>query len=243
MKLTQIGDTYFINKTKPFEPSRIKTDFIEKSFEFAYSMTFGEGHHRNHRTGGSEQRTALDIFRNTLQGKIAESVVFESLKTEGIACDPIDYSIHGKGIWDDADISYKDVKISVKSAAHFSNLLLLETQDWNKDGAYKPNNQVSKIATYYNYFVLVRIKPNTKSMFRTVMTKAELQEEIFSKKWYCDIPGCCSLKTLRYLIANDYVLPQNALLNGKIKMDAENYYIQAKDLKSINELIDILKST
>jgi len=43
------------------------------------------------------------------------------------------------------------------------------------------------------------------------------------------------------VIDNKYVLPQNSLLNSKIEMDAENYYIQAGDLKSITNLIKKVK--
>ena len=140
MKLTQYGNSYFINYKVIFNPKPVKPSIINKSFQFANEMAFGEGHHRVHRTGGTEQRSTLDIFRNTLQGKIAEAVVHEKLATNGILCEPIDYHVYGEGVWDDTDLDYNGTKISIKSAAHFSNLLLLEAEDWNKDGFYKPNN-------------------------------------------------------------------------------------------------------
>ena len=83
MKLTQYGNIYFINSKVIFNPKPVKPSIINKSFQFAYEMAFGEGHHRVHRTGGTEQRSTLDIFRNTLQGKIAEAVVHEKLATNG----------------------------------------------------------------------------------------------------------------------------------------------------------------
>ena len=45
---------------------------------------------------------------------------------------------------------------------------------------------------------------------------------------------------LKHLISNGFIIPQNAMLNGWMKMDASNYYCQAGDLKSINELIIFL---
>jgi len=54
---------------------------------------------------------------------------------------------------------------------------------------------------------------------------------LVSIDWYYDIPGYCTLLTLKYIINEGYILPQNALLNGKTKMDAENYYIQSGSLR------------
>ncbi|WP_411894099.1 hypothetical protein [Winogradskyella sp. A2] len=241
MKLTQYGNIYFINSKVIFNPKPVKPSIIEASFEFAYQMAFGSGHHRNHRTGGTEQRSVLDIFRNTFQGKIAEGLAFEVLAEQGILCEPIDYSIHGKGVWDDTDLAYCGTKINIKSTAHFSNLLLLETEDWDMDGTYKPNNN-SEATSLYNYFILVRIKPSTISLFNNKVDKEVLKHEIDQQDWAYDIPGCCSLKTLKHIITNDYVLLQNSMLNGKTKMDAENYYIQTGSLKSIDLLIANLKS-
>jgi hypothetical protein len=46
--------------------------------------------------------------------------------------------------------------------------------------------------------------------------------------------------TLMHLIKNNYILPQQALLNGKIKMDATNYYIQSGDMREIEELFRVI---
>lgn len=243
MKLTQYGNIYFINSKVIFNPKPVKPSIINKSFQFAYEMAFGEGHHRVHRTGGTEQRSTLDIFRNTLQGKIAEAVVHEKLATNGILCEPVDYGVYGEGVWDDSDLDYSGTKISIKSAAHFSNLLLLEAEDWNKDGIYKPNNDNSEASAQYDYFVMVRINPSTNVLFNDEMDSESLKTDINNQNWMYDIPGCCSLNTLKHLIVNDYVLPQNAMLNGKTKMDATNYYIQTGSLKSIDRLISNLKET
>ena len=241
MKLTQYDNNFFINSKVLYNPKPILSTIVDASLEFAYEMALGDGHHRVHRTGGTEQRSTLDIFRNTLQGKIAEAVVHEKLATNGILCEPIDYHVYGEGVWDDTDLDYNGTKISIKSAAHFSNLLLLETEDWNADGSYKPNSNNSESASYYDYFVLVRVKPNTNILFTDELDKESLLNEVEKQNWMYDIPGCCSLKTLRHLIANDYVLPQGAMLNGKTKMDAENYYIQSGSLFDVEKLILNLK--
>ncbi len=242
MKLDKDGDKYHTSKKVSFKPSIVNAEIIDLSFEFAYEIAFGSGHHRNHRTGGQELRAPVEIFRNTFQGKIAEGVFYNYLSENDIHCDKVDYSIHGKGVWDDTDIVYKEKKISIKSAAFFSNLLLLESQDWDSEGRYLPNLLNNEGTDFYNYFVLVRIKPNTNSLFKGAISKQELRNEIDSNKWYYDIPGCCSNITLKFIIKNNYILPKNSFLNGKTRMDAENYYVQCAELKNITQLINILKN-
>lgn len=242
MKLDRDGDKYYAHKKVSFKPSAINSHIIDLSFEFAYEMAFGSGYHRKHRTGGQELRTPIEIFRNTFQGKLAEGVFYSYLNQNHIHCDKVDYGIHGKGMWDDTDIVYKEKKISIKSIAFFSNLLLLESEDWNAEGRYLPNLLNTEGADFYDYFVVIRIEPNTNSLFRGSIFKQDLRDEIDNTTWHFDIPGWCSAITLQFLIKNDYLLPKNALLNGKTRMDADNYYIQCGDLKSITELINILKA-
>lgn len=242
MKLDKDGDKYYTRKKVPFEPSLVNAHIIDLSFEFAYEMAFGSGHHRNHRTGGQELRAPLEIFRNTFQGKIAEGVFYNYLSENAIQCNKVDYSIYGKGVWDDTDIVYKNKKISIKSTAFFSNLLLLESQDWDSKGRYLPNRLNNEGADFYDYFVLIRIKPNTNALFSHSTSKQDLWNEIDAHKWFYDMPGWCSHLTLKFIIKNNYILPKNSFLNGKTRMDAENYYIQCGDLKNIIELKKILQN-
>lgn len=242
MLLKKEENNYHINRKKKFTENTISTDVINLSFDFAYQMAFGEGHHRAHRSGGKEFRTPIEIFKNTFQGKIAEIVLYNYFLDHGVQCKNVDYTVSGKGSWDGADLECNNTKISVKSAAFFSNLLLLETKDWDANGRYIPNLENPDVADFYDYFVLVRIKPNTNSLFNGLTDKAALKKEIETNKWFYDIAGCCSLTTLKFIIENNYILPQNALLNGKIKMDAENYYIQSGNLKKIDDLLKTLKS-
>jgi hypothetical protein len=241
MKLDKNGDKYYTSKKVCFRPSLVNAEIIDLSFEFAYEMAFGSGHHRKHRTGGQELRAPVEIFRNTFQGKMAEGIFYNYLIENNIHCDKVDYSIHGKGVWDDTDIVYKEKKISIKSAAFFSDLLLLESQDWDSEGRYLPNLENKERTYVYDYFVLIRIKPNTNSLFKGAISKQDLRHEIDSNTWYYDIPGCCSNLTLKFIINNNYTLPKNSFLNGSTRMDAENYYIQCVDLKNITQLINILK--
>ena len=47
--------------------------------------------------------------------------------------------------------------------------------------------------------------------------------------------------TLKYLIEKNFVLPQNSLLNGKTKMDSENFYCQLGGMKNIASLPNLLR--
>lgn len=241
MKLDQKDNSYFITLKKSFEENAIHPVFAKQAFDFAYEMVYGEGFHRMKRSGGEWNRTPLEIFQNTFQGKLAEIVLYENLKCHGIEVEKPDFSIHGKGIWDEADLKANGKFICVKSAAFFSNLFLLETKDWNSEGMYIPNHDLSKTAVY-DYFVLVRIKPDIKNILRGISeTKENLSHEIEKVIWLYDIPGCCSVKTIQHVINYQYVIPKNALLNGTTKMDAENYYIQSGDLFHLEDLYSGLR--
>ncbi|PVX52293.1 hypothetical protein C7377_0603 [Balneicella halophila] len=249
MKLFASENKFFITNVKPFMPEAISEENIVNSYEFAYQMTFGSGHHRNHRSGGQNNRKNGELFGNTFQGKLAEYVTYNKFKDEGLA-DIIlpDVSVHGRGIWDDTDLEYRGKKINIKSCAFFSNLLLLEQKDWNQDGQYIPNlnNGASK---NYDYFVLVRIKPDIKRLLQKEQLlysnkneKSKISKIISCNNWYYDFAGVCSRETIKYIIANNYLLPQDALLNGTISMDASNYYIQSGSLKNISVLINTLRN-
>lgn len=241
MKLKQEDNSYFITSKKSFEENAVNPVFIKQAFDFAYEMVYGEGFHRDRRSGGQLNRTPLEIFQNTFQGKLAEMVLHKNLKLQKIEVEEPDFSIHGKGIWDETDLKANGKFICVKSAAFFSNLFLLETKDWNSEGMYIPNYDISKTAVY-DYFVLVRIKPDIKFILKGVFeTKENLWQEIKKIIWTYDIPGCCSIKTIQHIILNQYIIPKNALLNGKTKMDAENYYIQADKLFDLDRLYFSLK--
>lgn len=241
MKLTKHLNNYSLTSRKSFACITVDKAIIEQSFDFAYEMAHGKGFHRNCRSGGQSARSQSEIFQNTFQGKMAEGILYENLKKQDIETEIPDFSIHGKGIWDDADLKANGKTICIKSATFFSNLLLLETKDWNSEGCYVPNITHEDASHSYDYFVLVRIKPDIKLVLKdTVADKDVLLQKIQAETWLYDVPGCCSIKTIRHIIANGCLLPQNAMLNGKTKMDASNYYIQAGLLFPIEVLYEAL---
>jgi hypothetical protein len=251
MKLTYNSkyNSYSVNKYKSFNSTEILVGDLRNIFDFAYEMCFGEGHHRNHRTGGQYDRKNGEMFCNTFQGKLAEVVLYNLFISNGINCDGPDFGIYGKGVWDDSDLVINGKKINVKSVAHFSNLLLLETKDWNSLGQYIPNLNAGSTSTY-DYFILVRIQPDIKKILRNnryfyanEVEKEKLEEVIFSEIWKYDIAGYISNDELIEVVKNKDIIPQNALINGRIPLDAENYYVQSGDMRDIIDLVKILLSS
>ena len=250
-KLRQDGNKYFIDTKKNFNSvNRFKDETIDKVFEFAYAMTFGNGEHRDHRTGGTMSRKKGQIFINTFQGKLSElgvyNAFFQSNKEAYHKLSEPDFAVYGLGEWDDSDIELGKIKFSIKSTKFYGNLLLLETKDWSEKGEYIPNLNIDKNCIY-DYFVLVRIKPDgekmmsaNKLLYSNNIDKAELYSLIKSEKWEYDVSGYITNEDLKFLINNTFILPQNSLLNGKIPMDAENYYIQSGDMRDFQQLVSSL---
>ncbi len=247
-RLREEENRYFIERKKLFQAENIfKTKTIKRVFDFAYAMTFGEGEHRDHRTGGSMRRKKGQIFINTFQGKLSELGVYNDFfKNNQEAYHKLskpDFEIYGLGEWDDSDIIFDEVKFSIKSTKFYGNLLLLETKDWNQEGEYLPNKNSHK-NSIYDYFVLVRIKPDgerlmsaNRFLYSNELNREALYNMISQENWAYDIPGYITHEDLKYLIHHDFRLPKSSLLNGKIPMDAENYYLQSGDLRDFQELI------
>jgi len=248
MKLKQTSKSYFVNSKKNFEAKKIDFYTVEKCFSFAHNMIWGDGHHRVKRSGGQQLRTKGEMFANTLQGKIAEYIVYQEFTQHGFSdIEEPDTNIHGEGTWDDTDLTYKELKINIKSAAFFSDLLLLETKDWDSDGNYIPNKK-NDASQQYDYFILTRLKPDLKYLlkskhllFSNDVTIDQLKKLVFNEQWFYDVAGVCSLRSIKYVIKNKYILPQGALLNEKTSMDADNYYIQSGSLQNIDCLFNELK--
>lgn len=249
MKLTHekktYGDYYFVNNPRPFNGNAINKSDIEKVLNFAYSMCFGEGHHRLTRSGGQYSRKNGEKFCNTFQGKLAEVVLYNHFKVNSIECNEPDFGVYSEGIWDDSDLEIQNKKINIKSASSQSNLLLLETKDWTQDGIYIPN-LTNRLTHRYDYFILVRINPDAKKIFRNQrlmfsneISKTVIEELIFSSTWTYDIAGYCNNEDFKKAISNKNILPQNSFLNKYTKMDAENYYIQCGSMNNIEEFIKI----
>jgi len=246
-RLKQTERSYYITNGTNFIGDQIDPDHINQAMDFAHEMVFGSGFHRNHRTGGQHSRKKGELFCNTFQGKLSEIILHNYLKKERIDVGTLDFGIHGQGVWDDADLTVHRKHLSIKSVAFFSNLLLLETKDLDLQGNYIPNLEYNDIAKY-DYFILIRIKPDLKGIFRknrlfysNDIDKSKIVNLVNGQNWQFDIPGYIDHYQLLKMMDGRYILPQNAFLNGKIKMDAENYYVQTGDMNTIGNLVKSLK--
>ena len=239
---------YFITKKISFHNDFfLEKDDLLKSFSFAYSMTFGnDGTHRNHRSGGTHKRKNGEIFINAFQGKMAEFAFYRLLLNNNIDCPNPEIDTWGAGVWDSSDFIVQGKKINIKSTKFYGNLLLLESKDWNNDGAYIPNLNTKEIS-FYDFFILLRIKPDGEKIMKAnrfyysdKVHEENLKNIIFSQNWEYDFPGFITHRDLKTVIAGRQILPQGAMLNGNTRMDAENYYIQCGDMQPINSLLSKL---
>lgn len=251
MKLTYskegYKDFYHSNSKRNFVGTQVRVTDVKKAFDFAYEMCLGTGHHRAHRTGGQYDRSNGEKFCNTFQGKLAEMVLYNYFKSQLLDVNEPDFGIYGEGVWDDSDLEIKGRKINVKSAAFFSNLQLLETRDWNSKGEYIPN--LNSGTSKYDYFILVRVKPDLKGVFRdnnlftgNSFDRTQIESIVMEQSFATDISGYITHLDLVTVITNRDILPQNSWLNGKVRMDAENYYIQCGDMRTIPNLVTELKA-
>ena len=233
---------------KKFEPlPSIEQENIEKCFSFAYKMSFtGDGYHRSYRSGGTHNRRNGEIFINTFQGKFAEYCLFNLFRQKNISVKEPDMSVHGLGIWDSVDLIAGEKKINIKSTKHYGNLFLLETKDWDNHGRYVPNIN-SNEHTEYDYFILLRVKPDCEKIMKSeklyytdYIESDVLQKIICSHIYEFDVPGFISRDELVKVVKKGNILPKGSLLN-KTKMDAENYYIQVGDMNDIAHLYTLLR--
>lgn len=245
-RLENKNNAFTVSNKKPYtEDGVLKPKTIDTVFDFAYKMAFSEeGEHRDHRSGGSYQRKNGEIFANTFQGKIAECAACNFFYKIDPSVYP-DFSVCPLGEWDTVDLKVKGKEIAVKSTKHFGQLLLLETKDWDENGRYIPNTE--KETNTYDFLVLIRLNPSCEDVLKkqrllySEHTDRETLHRIISEqKWSYNYAGFITRSDLIYIIKNKYILPQGALLNGKTLMDAENYYVQAIDLRNISEITGLI---
>ena len=237
-----------VSKKKYIPYHFFKEKSIDKAFNFAYDMSFGfKGEHRKYRSGGSINRKNGEIFINTFQGKLAEMGIYNVFYKNKMNIDEPDFETYGLGTWDKYDFKAGDKKISVKSTKNYGQLMLLETKDWTLDAMYKPN--IFNENSFYDYFILVRIAPSGEDimkherlLYQNECDKESLHKIILNKKWSYDIPGFITHDELEYIIKNNYIIEKNAILGIKTKMDAENYYIQAGEMHSIDEIFVLINN-
>lgn len=243
-----VGNSYYVQNKRPFKAYKsMLYEDKKECFDFAYNMSYAKrGEHRDLRSGGKMHRTLGQIFINVFQGKMAEFALYRYLKEKKIDVEKPDVEEYGLGKWDSFDLGCQGKHFSVKSTKSFGDLLLLETKDWNMNGEYIPN--LSEGTAKYDYTILVRFEPDGERIMRQnhLLYQKEyeipgniyevLVEKIYTQEWMYDFPGFIYYSELVNMIREKMIIPQNALLNGKTKMDAENYYFQTGNMHSMVEI-------
>ncbi|MCK3895053.1 hypothetical protein HCC09_07870 [Streptococcus suis] len=223
-----LTDIRTLSKKKEFKGEKVPSEVISQCFNFAYSMAEGQLH-RETRTGGEHSRTQLEVFWDTFRGKIAESFAYFYYKNLGVEISDLDFNIYPRGKWDSFDMTVNGNIISVKSTKHFGQLLLLEFDDWNGNGHYVPDPQIN-----YDYFILVRTKIKSGNDFDkgNLPDKTTLSSYCLNLDIEGEITGALSHKDfVNQIIKFKYIIKKGQLLQGKIPMDATNYYVHAGDLE------------
>jgi hypothetical protein len=240
-KMRIFGNDFSVNRKVPFKQmGTFKLSTTTSVIQFAYDMTFGaKGEHRHTRSGGSVYRNNFEIFANTFQGKLSEFAVANLFFKHKDFKAP-DLTTHSRGIWEDVDFLIGEYAIAVKSTKHYGNLLLLEKQDWNSQGHYLTASGSPRI---YTHIMLVRIKPDIEEIIRSLNPNS-LNQELFNPlkskileiEWSYDIPGFIESKDLYQVINANNIITKGARLNLAVTIDADNYYVQAGDLRKIATL-------
>lgn len=242
-RLSNQRGTYYVTKKTSYQSNgTLKPQTVKLVFDFAYKMAFtDEGAHRRNRSGGSHKRRNAEIFANAFQGKIVECAACNLLFRLDQSICP-DFSTHPLGEWDTVDLTVNGKEIAVKSTKHYGQLLLLETKDWNSNGQYVPN--IGNGVSSYDYIILIRLKPSCEDILRKhrllyldSINRDELFQLVSGQAWSYNYTGYITNADLLQVVRERYILPQGALLNGSTQMDAENYYVQAGDLRNVSSLL------
>ena len=206
-------------------------------------MTFNnDGEHRSYRSGGSLNRKNGEIFCNTFQGKLAEFAVYEDLKRNNFDTSRPDLKKYKLGIWDIYDLNLKEKTLQ----SNQQNILVIYY-------CWKKKTGMIKLITYLiqikktDIFIFVRIFPDISSTLKKLRifysnsidkdTREKLFLEIKKIEWSYDIPGFITRNDLIDIINLKYIIYKNKFLNSiKVKMDANNYYIQSGDMREMSEI-------
>ena len=250
LKLTKLkidGNNYTIEEDDktPFTSIRFfpKEQIID-CLNFAFNMTFGKKGEHNPKlaSGGDYIRPQLEIFEKAFHGKLAEFGFYNEYKSlyPKRYISPPNLETWEIGKWDFTDFTIKDgdktYNVAVKSSTQKANLLLLETKDWDHNGIYK----YGKVK--YSVIVFVRIESKLKyeNLIKFEDDTYKFDEYFFEKInsgnlyfIYYDIPGFITRKDLIDVIKEKQIIKRFSTLNKKTIIIAENYYVVAKDLRSI----------
>jgi len=220
---------------KKFSPNVLLLErHLEECLNFAQEMAFGSGYHQAASFAGKGNlRPPRQIFRDTLQGKLAEIAIHTYLYRNQIATDQYpDFSIWGKGIWEDSDFTLQNgrFRVSVKSTKHFGNLLMLESNRYNQKGFYLESVDC-QLPIQHDFIFLVRVK-GIDHQIKQVYQLSEIA---------CQVTGFLTHADFQHIIAQNHSLPKGTEI-GKAQLLVDNYYACVADLRKPESLSDFFSA-
>ncbi len=214
-------------------------DSVNKVYDFAYEMAFGNGHHRSNRSGGTSQRSNLRIFLNAFQGKLGEYAFYQWMtkNNPSFNLEKPDLKVSSAGYWDDGDFLVNDKNVSIKTSSFYSNLLLLETKDYDTNGFETKFTPPKKVDVFVMVRMALMVKKQLVSLDRTVKTfenpmeDPEFRKTLVSSMCY-EISGFITNNDFKNLVSQGFLLKRGEVVNRTTTMDANNYYIAVRDLRN-----------
>ena len=104
-------------------------------------------------------------------------------------------------------------------------------------------NQHSESKGIYDFLFFSRVNTDLHDLLNQIKISTEADpealkpiflEQILPKVSVAlEVVGYVSNRNLVKMIEEEYILPQNAMLNGKTQMDASNYYLQSGFFREI----------
>ncbi|MFW6016766.1 MAG: hypothetical protein ACOCRK_10040 [bacterium] len=227
--LNQVHVTIPNDFKKSFKPNiRVGIEALKRCIDFAERMTFGDGNHNKFSFGSDNYpREQKEIYRDALQGKIAELAFYNYLYIHKIRTkEEPNFESWDLGIWEDCDfeLAHNNKKISIKSTKNFGQLLLIERERYNEEGLYiEPAEGNTPIK--YDYIFLCRVS--------NIYNDSQIEDYRQNKNLgniECEITGFITFNQFKDVIRRKQYLPKGIILGMPLKV--ANYYILASDLST-----------
>lgn len=200
-------------------------DEIEQATKFAFAM-LGNGRETDF-SKKDEQRTPFDFFRDQLAGKLGEIAVGRQAKDFGYSS-ALDFTVTPRSTWDKYDLKLEKINvdsnevkvIQVKTSKSFSQLLLLEVNDYDSDGRYRYTKDGNQPIAY-DTFVAQRLNRGWNNL---------LQKKEFRNSFYEQFRKSIDERNINIIV--------NMLVNTRVGYD----YAYMIDREEFNQKKRILRS-
>jgi len=247
-KVTYKGIGFYF-KSIPFKKCKFYiNENIVNVIKFSLEMSYGKGKHKNVRTGDTGSRSNSDIFNNVFQGKVAELIIHMNYLPTNISFKELNYECHGLGKWDEGDIPSEDgyLNLNIKSSKHIANLMMLEENNYDKNGIYKFSKQNYENEIFSFVRINIDLKKITKIINICVDNGKLIDEKIpnFINKFkeifnYIEYDvHFCDRNMIKKAINEGNLLKQGEYIRNNTELKVNNYYIHLSDMyETIDELI------